>query len=99
MDEAVERREHGAGRITRPLRFTGQPYSGINILMLWASAAAQRFTVPIWMTFNQAIELARVVAHPFEIFFAGARINDEQIFVDSEAVNDDIVNKRRFRIK
>ena len=25
-----------AGRITRPLRHNGLPYSGINILMLWA---------------------------------------------------------------
>jgi hypothetical protein len=33
--------EHAAGRITQPLRFNGQPYSGINILSLWMSAAAQ----------------------------------------------------------
>ena len=25
------------GRITRPLRHTGEAYSGINILLLWAS--------------------------------------------------------------
>jgi len=49
--------EHAAGRITRPLRHNGQPYSGINILMLWASASAQGFVAPIWMTFNQALEL------------------------------------------
>jgi antirestriction protein ArdC len=49
--------EHAAGRINRPLRHNGQPYSGINILMLWASAAGQGFTAPIWMTFNQALEL------------------------------------------
>lgn len=30
--------EHAAGRITRPLRHNSQPYKGINILMLWASA-------------------------------------------------------------
>ena len=30
--------EHAAGRITRPLRFNGQPYSGINVLSLWMSA-------------------------------------------------------------
>lgn len=49
--------QHAAGRITRPLRHNGQPYSGINILMLWASASAQGFAAPIWMTFNQALEL------------------------------------------
>ena len=49
--------EHAAGRITQPLRFNGQPYSGINILTLWISAVAQEFAAPIWMTFRQAIEL------------------------------------------
>lgn len=49
--------EHAAGRITRPLRHNGQPYSGINVLSLWMSAAAQNFTAPIWMTFRQALEL------------------------------------------
>jgi antirestriction protein ArdC len=49
--------EHAAGRITRPLRHNGQPYTGINILMLWASASGQGFTAPVWMTFRQALEL------------------------------------------
>lgn len=49
--------EHAAGRITQPLRFNGQPYSGINILSLWMSATAQGFAAPIWMTFRQAMEL------------------------------------------
>jgi antirestriction protein ArdC len=49
--------EHAAGRITRPLRHNGQPYSGINILSLWMSATAQNFSAPIGMTFRQALEL------------------------------------------
>lgn len=49
--------EHAAGSITQPLRFNGQPYSGINILSLWMSATAQGFAAPIWMTFRQAVEL------------------------------------------
>ena len=49
--------EHAAGKITRPLRHNGQAYSGINILMLWASAMEQGFAAPIWMTFKQALEL------------------------------------------
>ncbi len=48
---------YAAGRITRPLRHNGQPYSGINILSLWMSALGQSFTAPIWMTFRQAAEL------------------------------------------
>jgi antirestriction protein ArdC len=49
--------ENAAGRITRPLRHNGMPYSGINILMLWASAIEQGFASPSWMTFKQALEL------------------------------------------
>jgi antirestriction protein ArdC len=49
--------EHAAGRITRPLRHNGRPYSGINVLSLWASAMAQNFAAPVWMTFKQAMEL------------------------------------------
>jgi len=49
--------EHAAGQITRPLRHNGKPYSGINVMTLWASAMAQNFAAPIWMTFKQATEL------------------------------------------
>ncbi len=46
-----------AGRITRPLRHNGEPYSGMNVLLLWSEAMARGFASPIWMTFRQAIEL------------------------------------------
>jgi antirestriction protein ArdC len=49
--------EHAAGRITRPLRHNGTPYSGINVIMLWAEAFANDYSAPIWMTFRQAKEL------------------------------------------
>ncbi|MDR4470307.1 MAG: zincin-like metallopeptidase domain-containing protein [Nitrospira sp.] len=49
--------EHAAGKITRPLRHNGTPYSGINILMLWSAGLAGGFAAPIWMTFKQALEL------------------------------------------
>ena len=49
--------EQAAGRIARPLRHNGQPYSGINILMLWAASIEQGFAAPMWMTFKQAQEL------------------------------------------
>lgn len=49
--------EHAAGRITRPLRGNGQPYRGVNILLLWASAIEQGFSCPVWMTYKQAQEL------------------------------------------
>ena len=49
--------DNAAGRIVRPLRHNGQPYSGINILMLWGAAVEFGFTAPLWMTFKQAAEL------------------------------------------
>jgi antirestriction protein ArdC len=49
--------EHAAGRISRPLRANGQPYRGINVLMLWGAAMEHGFMAPIWMTYKQAAEL------------------------------------------
>ncbi len=48
---------HAAGPVSKPLRHNGQAYSGINILMLWASAMERGYSAPIWMTFRQAREL------------------------------------------
>lgn len=45
------------GRITKPLRHNGQPYSGINVLMLWDAAVERGYLSPIWMTYKQASEL------------------------------------------
>lgn len=39
------------------MRHNGQPYSGINVVLLWSEAVARGFRSPIWMTFKQAIEL------------------------------------------
>jgi len=49
--------EHLAGRISRPLRHSGEPYSGINVILLWAEAVARGFAAPTWMTFRQALAL------------------------------------------
>jgi len=48
---------HAAGEVSRPLRVTGKPYRGINIIMLWASALEKGFTCPVWLTYRQAAEL------------------------------------------
>jgi antirestriction protein ArdC len=52
---------HAAGSISRPLRHNGQPYSGINVLMLWIDAMDKGFNAPLWMTFKQALELGGAV--------------------------------------
>lgn len=48
---------HAAGPVTRPLRFNGECYAGINVLTLWATAMERVYAAPIWMTFRQAKEL------------------------------------------
>ena len=45
------------GRVTRPLRHNGQPYTGLNVLLLWSEAMAHGFASATWMTFRQASEL------------------------------------------
>ena len=50
------------GRIVRPLRHNGVPYSGINILMLWAEAVGRGFGSPTWMTFKQTLNLTLISA-------------------------------------
>lgn len=52
---------HTEGRITRPLRHNGTPYSGMNVLLLWSEAVARGFTSPMWMTFRQALQLGAAV--------------------------------------
>ena len=46
--------EHMAGRINRPLRHNEEPYSGVNVIVLWTSASSKGFNSPIWMTYRQA---------------------------------------------
>jgi antirestriction protein ArdC len=50
-----------AGRITRPLRHNGLPYSGMNVLLLWSEQMSRGFSSSMWMTFKQALELGAAV--------------------------------------
>lgn len=43
--------------VSRPLRHNGEPYSGINVLLLWSEATARGFQSDTWMTFRQALAL------------------------------------------
>jgi antirestriction protein ArdC len=45
---------NAAPRIIRPLRHSGEPYNGVNILLLWDAAINSGFQNPTWMTFKQA---------------------------------------------
>ena len=50
-----------ASGMIRPLRVTGQPYTGINVLNLWSAAMLRGFQNPSWMTFNSAKEMGASV--------------------------------------
>lgn len=49
------------GRVTRPVRHNGLPYSGMNVLLLWSEAIARGYASAMWMTFKQALELGGAV--------------------------------------
>ncbi|AVH45654.1 ArdC family protein [Agrobacterium tumefaciens] len=53
--------KNAKGRITRPLRHNGLPYSGMNVLLLWSEGVARGFSSSMWMTFKQALELGGAV--------------------------------------
>ncbi len=46
-----------SGHVMLPLRANDMPYSGINTIMLWATAAEKGYTSPYWMTFKQATSM------------------------------------------
>jgi len=43
--------------MSRPLRVTGEPYRGINVLVLWMAAERAGYSNPVWMTYRQAAAL------------------------------------------
>lgn len=49
--------DHQAGAVSRPPRANGEPYQGINVLMLWIAAMEKGYSAPYWMTYKQALEL------------------------------------------
>jgi len=87
--------EHAAGKITRPLRHNGLPYSGINILMLWGEAEEKGYSAPIWMTFKQAQELGgnvRKGEHGSLVVYANTMTKTEH----NEETNEDEEHKIPF---
>ncbi|MGK9086116.1 DUF1738 domain-containing protein [Brucella intermedia] len=47
----------GTNGVIRPLRHNGEPYSGMNVILLWSEAVARGYTAPTWMTLRQANDL------------------------------------------
>lgn len=70
-----------AGQVMRPLRWNNIPYTGINTLVLWGTAAEKGYQLPHWMTFNQAIELkanVRKGEKGEQVVYADKIVRDEE---------------------
>jgi len=83
----------GSGR-PRPLRASGEPYRGINVLLLWIEAQASGFVSPSWMTYKQAQALGAQVRkgeHGATVVYYG----DSSKAVHDEASGED--KERAFR--
>lgn len=81
-----------AGAVTRPLRAGGQPYSGVNVLLLWREAVAHGFAAPVWMTFRQALALGghvRAGAHGAAVVYGG-RMRRQEAGADGGTVERSI---------
>jgi antirestriction protein ArdC len=52
---------NGASTPNIPLRSTGVPYRGINVLALWVAAMTKGYASPHWLTFKQALALGGCV--------------------------------------
>jgi antirestriction protein ArdC len=70
-----------SGAMPRNLK-TGNPYSGINVLLLWAEAQANGYTSNFWLTFNQAKEMGGQVRKGQKgtqcVFWGSREIEEEQ---------------------
>jgi antirestriction protein ArdC len=72
---------HISGQVCRPLRWNDLPYTGINTLMLWGTAAEQGYTSPYWMTFKQAQELkanVRKGEKGTQVVYADKMVKDDE---------------------
>ena len=71
--------------VHRPLRHNAEPYSGINVLLLWTEAMSRGFQSPTWMTFRQALALGANVRRGetgVTVVYAGALVRDGEDAAD-----------------
>ncbi|WP_312032924.1 ArdC family protein [Ensifer sesbaniae] len=64
---------HAAGPVSRPLRFNGETYSGINVLTLWASAMERSLPTTAKAQINVPNLARRFVEHLIEIGVANCQ--------------------------
>ena len=78
-----------------PLRATGQPYQGINVLLLWCAMHARGYLSPHWMTYRQAREFGGQVRKgergSIVVFAKTIRVEDGEA---PEEADEDIAARR-----
>jgi len=77
--------------VSRPLRHNGEPYSGINVLLLWSEAMKRGFQASTWMTFRQALALGGHVRRGER----GATVVYANVLALGEAGEGDVEEVRR----
>lgn len=78
----------GAPTIAKPLRSTGEPYRGINVLLLWGAAVDRGYSSNRWFTFNQAKAAGAHVRKGEQgsmVVYAGRVQADDDAEADDEA--------------
>ena len=83
-----------SGPIVRPLRSNGKPYTGMNVLNLWAAAMMRGFRSRYWMTYKGAQEFGGQVrkgAKSEMAFYVGKHV----IEAEAEGKDDKVVSFMR----
>jgi antirestriction protein ArdC len=83
-----------SGPITRPLRSCGKPYTGMNVLNLWAAAMMRDFRSRYWMTYKTAAGLGGQVrkgAKAELAFYVGKHV----VAAEAEDKDDKVISFMR----
>ena len=82
------------GPIARPLRSCGKPYTGVNVLNLWAAGMMRGFSSRYWMTYKTAAGLGGQVrkgAKSEFCFYVGKHV----VAAESEDKSDKVISFMR----
>lgn len=93
-------RPWGSGPISRPLRSNGEPYHGVNVLVLWDAAMTAGYDSPHWLTFQQAKQLGGFVRkgeHGTGVVYI-SRFRKKETDDDGEEVEKEIPFLREYQV-
>lgn len=82
-----------------PLRFTGEPYRGANVVLLWAAQIARGYPKRTWLSFRQALQLGghvRKGEKATPVIFYGQATSRDDASVTGTAAKDAAERTYRF---